>query len=455
MIRAYINATTKAVTRAVIPGSKSNYLKLFRDYKTRVEDDGGSIMNEQLVIKIYRDLPAQDNIVLSWIAGSGSKNDGIFAEKLYSLHGEIDITQENAAYKPHNVHGVLSNPNKGANYMSHDSIGFLSNQPWSVTTVLNWNGSIADTRTAWAGRRGTAISSLMIHKASALLSLAYRNYDNIDSVISEKSFSYNNIGVNLVLTFIADGSGNMEAMVNGESAGNLTDVDTRIDFNSILDAHSTVARIFDGKFLGHIIRSGALRQEDAVNEHEIFSSLFSEYVEIDSMGVAKYNIEIITTGNKTTISEASDAADWQTGAARWCYHNNDIDNGAVYHKLYNKAARDLIVANPPDGWHVATESELTDLAALGGNALKATGVGYWETADGTNSSGFNAVGGSSRNTDGSFNTIKETASFWCADSDKVLKLQHDSDIAEIVAAAANEGHSIRLISDLTFPIPLT
>ena len=49
---------------------------------------------------------------------------------------------------------------------------------------------------------------------------------------------------------------------------------------------------------------------------------------------------------------------------------------------------------------------------------------------------------------GSFNTYKNTASFWCADSDKVLVLSHDSNTASVEAVASvNDGHSIRLIKD--------
>jgi uncharacterized protein (TIGR02145 family) len=92
--------------------------------------------------------------------------------------------------------------------------------------------------------------------------------------------------------------------------------------------------------------------------------------------------------------------------------------------------------------------ELTTLAALGGNALKYGGTDYWATTGGTNSTGFTALGGSSRNADGTFNTIKETASFWCADSDKILTISHNSDTATIGAVVSvNDGHSIRLIKN--------
>ena len=148
--------------------------------------------------------------------------------------------------------------------------------------------------------------------------------------------------------------------------------------------------------------------------YSVFHTMSPSYPTIEQTLLTKSRIEI-------SWSEAILTANWTPGTAAWCYPK-DATPSDVYlgGKLYNKAARNVIIANPPAGYHVATEAELTALAALGGNALKYAGTDYWATTGGTNTTGFTALGLASRKADGSFNTYKNTASFWCADSDRPL-----------------------------------
>lgn len=178
--------------------------------------------------------------------------------------------------------------------------------------------------------------------------------------------------------------------------------------------------------------------------------------------VSEISIQELNWSNATEIynavyaATAGDAATKEYAAlkeaAAWAYHNNSVDLGAVYGKIYNGYGKDLLVDDialqGSWGYHVATEAELTTLATNGGYALKYEGTDYWTTTGGTNTTGFTALGGGTRSdVDGSFSTIKDTTAFWCADSDKVLLLNHADNTATITAVDKMYGAYVRLVED--------
>lgn len=105
-------------------------------------------------------------------------------------------------------------------------------------------------------------------------------------------------------------------------------------------------------------------------------------------------------------------------AAMWCNYNNDAPTGLIYGKLYNWFAVKLFqmdidyynAANPtkPYIWRVPTQAEFQTLSTyLGGDAvsgghLKEIGLYHWLTPNtgADNSSGFSALGGGIRKSDG-------------------------------------------------------
>ena len=54
MIRAYIKAFLKPVTRAVLPGFATMVMKWLRDFKTRVLADSGTVEDETRTAQILR-----------------------------------------------------------------------------------------------------------------------------------------------------------------------------------------------------------------------------------------------------------------------------------------------------------------------------------------------------------------------------------------------------------------
>ena len=141
---------------------------------------------------------------------------------------------------------------------------------------------------------------------------------------------------------------------------------------------------------------------------------------------AARNLDVITYQDGTPIPEVTDPTAWSlltTGA--WCYHNNDPANDAIYGKLYNWYAVSNITNGglAPVGQHVPTNTEWTTLGTfLGtnvGGKMKQTGTTYWNSPNlgATNSSGFTALPGGSRNEDGPFFNIRNLG-FWWSSSEK-------------------------------------
>lgn len=117
------------------------------------------------------------------------------------------------------------------------------------------------------------------------------------------------------------------------------------------------------------------------------------------------NLDVEFYRNGDPIPEVKDPQLWKdltTGA--WCYYNNDPAMGAIYGKLYNWYAVKDSRGLAPDGWHIASSAEWTELeVCLGGSnvaggKLKSTGTkeggnGLWYSPNtgATNESGFSAI----------------------------------------------------------------
>ena len=105
----------------------------------------------------------------------------------------------------------------------------------------------------------------------------------------------------------------------------------------------------------------------------------------------------------------------------WSYYNNDETNNAIYGKLYNwyTTLGDTLC---PSGWGVPSDAEWTTLTdslggeSVAGSKMKSKGITYWssQSAGTDNSSGFSALPGGYRNSDGSFASIRNFAFFWSA-----------------------------------------
>ena len=144
------------------------------------------------------------------------------------------------------------------------------------------------------------------------------------------------------------------------------------------------------------------------------------------------NLDVDRFRNGDLIPHIKDKEEWVKAGNNkqpaWCYYDNNPENGKIYGKLYNWYAVNDPRGLAPAGWHVPSDAEWTVLTTyLGGESVaggKMKSVRGWndwkdkygeiQNGNGDNSSGFNALPGGVRNSDGSFNVIRIDAFFWSA-----------------------------------------
>ncbi|MGV8019010.1 MAG: fibrobacter succinogenes major paralogous domain-containing protein [Ignavibacteria bacterium] len=131
------------------------------------------------------------------------------------------------------------------------------------------------------------------------------------------------------------------------------------------------------------------------------------------------NLNVEHYRNGDVIPQVQDAAEWKkltTGA--WCYYENLTENGKTYGKLYNWYAVTDSRGLVPEGWHVPSDEEFTDMTnSLGGNETaggKLKAVTLWNEPNkgATNESGYSALPGGYRADNGSFKLLLKYGCFW-------------------------------------------
>lgn len=131
------------------------------------------------------------------------------------------------------------------------------------------------------------------------------------------------------------------------------------------------------------------------------------------------NLKTTKFADGTEIPNVTANAQWmvQTTAAL-SYYNNDISNKQKYGILYNWYAA-TCCAICPQGWHLPTQEEWEKMRAFllpnSGVKLKST-TGWRESeiagTQGTNESGFNALPGGVRGSNGNFFSVSEFGHWW-------------------------------------------
>ncbi|MBU6204586.1 MAG: fibronectin type III domain-containing protein [Bacteroidetes bacterium] len=150
-----------------------------------------------------------------------------------------------------------------------------------------------------------------------------------------------------------------------------------------------------------------------------------------AIGSQVWMAENLVTGiyrNGDPIANLTTGQDWvATNDGAWLYVNNDSANyhcplGKIYNWYAVNDARNLC----PSGWHMPSDGEWTTLSnflggepVAGGKLKTALGFPAWDpgNVEGTNESGFSALGGGYRNgTNGSFFAWGSQGYWWSATS---------------------------------------
>lgn len=134
------------------------------------------------------------------------------------------------------------------------------------------------------------------------------------------------------------------------------------------------------------------------------------------------NLDASNFRNGDPIPEARTNEEWEKagkeGKPAWCYYENDLANGAKYGKLYNWYAVKDSRGLAPEGYHVPSDAEWTQIKDyLGGESdaggkMKNTTGWVSPNKDASNSSGFLGLPGGNRTNWGKFNEIEERGTWW-------------------------------------------
>ncbi len=148
------------------------------------------------------------------------------------------------------------------------------------------------------------------------------------------------------------------------------------------------------------------------------TSGYAQTVTIGSQVWTSKNLDVATYRNGDVIPQVQDPNDWgklTTGA--WCYYDNGASNGTKYGKLYNWYAVNDPRGLAPNGYHIPTDAEWTQLSDyLGGESEAGTKMkstsGWAENGNGTNSSGFSGLPGGYRDDAGAFDNVGANVNWW-------------------------------------------
>jgi len=168
--------------------------------------------------------------------------------------------------------------------------------------------------------------------------------------------------------------------------------------------------------------------------------------------VRNLNIDRLIDG--TLIPEIQDNTEWVNAftTPAWCYYNNDPANGPIYGKLYNRAAYASGLLTIP-GFRIPTENDYFGLfnyyiyPAYDSSYFREAGYEHWNTSyvPGLDGIGFKALGGGYRNqSDGTFSSFKDVASFGSYEANKEFTIDNQGDPATVFTSDFR-GTSIRLI----------
>ena len=138
------------------------------------------------------------------------------------------------------------------------------------------------------------------------------------------------------------------------------------------------------------------------------------------------NLDVSTFRNGDPISQAKTDEEWEKAGQNkqpaWCYYDNDPANGVKYGKFYNWYAVNDKRGLAPEGYHVPTDAEWTQLSDyLGGEdvegkKMKSTS-GWIENGNGSNESGFNGLPGGLRGGHGTFYYVGKSGYWWSSTED--------------------------------------
>jgi uncharacterized protein (TIGR02145 family) len=209
------------------------------------------------------------------------------------------------------------------------------------------------------------------------------------------------------------------------------------------------------------------KSTDKTQDCECDSSIkYGSEVRIGSQVWTTTNLNVVTFRNGDTIPEAKSEKDWETAGYNkqpaWCYNENNAGYGVKYGKLYNWYAVNDPRGLAPNGWHIPSDAEWSQLINYLGVEYyavdKMTSSCDWTSLNcNKNESGFTALPGGMRFYDQETKTtyfadIGDCAAWWSS-SEYYLQdawgygIETFEDITRDSSHYKGDGLSVRCIKD--------
>lgn len=233
----------------------------------------------------------------------------------------------------------------------------------------------------------------------------------------------------------------------------------------LLFGQSKVMRVY--KSDGTVMRSLLVSEIDSINFQATgtvtdYDGNVYQTVKIGDQWWMAENLKATHYRNGEAIPNVTDKPTWvglSTGA--YCEYENNSTNVTTYGRLYNWYAVNDSRNIAPTGWHVPTDAEwITMTTYLGGGSvaggkMKETGTTHWGSPNtgATNESGFTALPGGYRHSNGDFMSISYITYFWSSTEssssnawDRFLYYE-DSVVNRYADDAKQYGCSVRCVKD--------
>jgi uncharacterized protein (TIGR02145 family) len=185
-------------------------------------------------------------------------------------------------------------------------------------------------------------------------------------------------------------------------------------------------------------------------------------IAIGSYTWATDNLDVTRYRNGDLIPQAESYTDWvnydtaSTGC--WCYYDNQLSNGVVYQKLYNRHAVTDSRNLAPYGYTLATEAMFTNLksdTATGtpGN-IKSTDLWTSTSSASNNTKGFDGTPSGQRKATAAnddFANLTTEARYWIADANKYFLIEDNANAPTIVTnSGTKQGYAVRVTQNAGF-----
>jgi len=171
------------------------------------------------------------------------------------------------------------------------------------------------------------------------------------------------------------------------------------------------------------------------------------------------NLKTTKYRDGTQIPNVTDNTAWNNiTIGAYCDYNDTPSYSDIYGRLYNGYSVSGTNNICPKGWHVPSEAEWTTLTTFLGGKSTAGGKlkenDYWlmPNEGATNESGFSALPGGGRNSNGTFGGCLNSGGWWsCTAAGKLNYDCHgiDYDNSSIYSGTSDMtvGHSVRCLKD--------